>query len=158
MSFAISTPAPRSFVAYADPAGYDVVVANAAHVPAGRPGRPIDPAAASLLRAGDLEPQQVAPKLLETRLRDSGVWARASLPMSPKGLLASLLPLIILALGALALAVALPIVVLSGPRRLAMQVGLIVVALAVVGGFAERGGLAWPGRAAFDQQPLLEWR
>ena len=159
VSFAIPTPAPRSFVAYADPAGYDVVVADVAHVPPGRPSRPVDPAAASLLRSGDLEPQQVSGSLLETRLRETGVWSRAALPTSSKGHLAALLPLIIVALGALALALAVPAIV-RGPStaRTGLQAALVVVVLAIVGGIVQVGGLAWPGRAAYDARPRLEWR
>lgn len=159
VSFAVPAPAPHTFIVYADPAGYDVVVADASHVPVGRPMRTIDPANASLLRAGELEPREVSAAALETGLRGSGVWKRASVPATTKALLVSLLPLIVCGLGLLTLALTLPLIFVSSTagRRVAQGL-LVVVALGSAAFLVQRGGLGWAGRAVFSGQPRLEWR
>jgi hypothetical protein len=157
-SFAIARPVPRAFVVYGDPAGFDVVV-DPGHVPAGAPWRLVDPMNASLQRSGETVAKIAPPPELQQKLTESGVWARASLPSTTRTKFAALLPVLIAALGLLALAFAVPAFVVGSPRaRLAVRVVLL---LAVVGGavvIVEDGALSWPGRATWRQTPKLEWR
>ena len=158
-SFFVQIPSPRAFVSYLDPAGFSVIVADVSHVPVGRASEPFDIANGKLLKAGDLYKAAVPSAAVEQRLKASGVWARASLPATSKAKTAALLPLIIIAIGLLALALSIPGVVLpSGRRRLVLQVGLFVVASAVVLVILQVGGLSWPGLGAWSAVPRLEWR
>jgi serine/threonine protein kinase len=161
IAFSSMTPAavPRTFVSYLDPAGFTVVVADHSHVPIGRASEELDPAHASLLKAGELEVAAVPAALLEERLKSSGVWARASLPSTSKAKTAAMLPLIIVAIGLLALAFAVPSVLMpAGGRRLGLQGLLMALSVALVLVMLQRGGLSWPGYAAWSHVPHLEWR
>jgi hypothetical protein len=158
-SYVVPVPAPRIFVSYLDPAGFSVIVADVSHVPVGRASEPFDIANGKLLKAGDLYEAAVPSAAVEQRLKASGVWTRASLPATSKAKTAVLLPLVIVAIGLLALALSVPCVVLpAGRRRLVLQVGLFVVASVVVIGILQVGGLAWPGLGAWSAVPRLEWR
>ncbi len=158
-SFAIVRPPLRSVVVYRDPAGIDVVVVGPAQVPPGAPQRLVDVAQPVLRRAGDVEARPVPAAELQQRLTDAGVWARASLPSTRRTLLAALLPVLIAALGLLALALAVPaFFVRQGRNRLLAQAALVAVVVVVAAVVVERGALSWPGRAAFRQHPRLEWR
>jgi len=152
-------PVPRAFVSYLDPAGFSVVVADPAHVPVGRASEQLDQANPKLLKAGELEVAAVAAPVLEERLKSSGVWARASLPSTSKAKTAAMLPLIIVAIGLLALAFAVPSVLMrAGGRRLGLQGVLMALSVALVLIMLQRGGLSWPGYAAWSNTPRLEWR
>lgn len=156
-SFAIARPQPR-FLVYADAKGTDVVVGDAAAIPATAVARPLDLQAPSLRRAGAVTAEPVDPAELSRQLKTSGVWARASLPSTTRTTLAALLPVLITALGLLALAFALPVFLVRGTRQLVLRlVFLASVVLATVAG-VERGVLSWPGRAAWNNQPTLEWK
>ena len=158
-SYRVPVPAPRIFVSYLDPAGFSVIVADVSHVPVGRASEPFDIANGKLLKAGDLHEAAVPSAAVEQRLKASGVWTRASLPATSKAKTQVLLPLVIVAIGLLALALSVPCVVLpAGRRRLVLQVGLFVVACVVVIGILQVGGLAWPGLGAWSAVPRLEWR
>ena len=146
-------------MAYLDPAGFSVVVADHSHVPIGRASEDLDPGHAKLLKAGELEVVEVSPTLLEERLKSSGVWARASLPSTSKAKMAAVLPLIMVAIGLLALAFAVPSVLLpAGGRRLGLQGVLMTLSVVLVLVMLQRGGLSWPGYEAWSHAPHLEWR
>jgi serine/threonine protein kinase len=152
-------PAPQQFFAWTDPAGFDVVVAQMSHAPAGMQVRRVLPGDAVLLRSGEREPKLVDASEFQSRLETAGVWARASLPTSPQQVAAALLPLLLVLLAGGLLGLAAPALVLRAPRpRLAAQ----LVMVACVAGFAvaalEGGALGWAGRRAFQEQPALPWR
>ncbi|MDP2343917.1 MAG: serine/threonine-protein kinase [Deltaproteobacteria bacterium] len=158
-SFAIARPVPRAFVAFADPAGFDVVVGDPSHAPGGQPWRLIDPLNATLLKAGDPQPKAVLPAELQARLTETGVWTRAALPATTRTKFAALLPVLIAALGLLALAFAVPAFVIGSARpRLAVRVILLLAVVGAAVVIVEDGALSWPGRAAWREQPRLEWR
>ena len=96
---------------------------------------------------------------LAAKLAASGVGARASLPMSPRGTLAILLPVLIAGLGILALALAVPSLLIAGRgARIAAQLLLLLVSAAVMGLILERGALSWPGMQTWRSAPRLEMR
>jgi serine/threonine protein kinase len=150
-------PEPMFFV-FEDPGTLQsVVVGDPAHVPPGREYRVVDLTLARLHRPGDRD-GIVAPRAeLEARLKKSGVWARASLPMSSKNKLAAMLPLGVVALGLFALALALPAIVVQSARRSLVQMALVLVVAAGAAAGVRFGVLSWPGFAAFDAAPQLAW-
>ena len=157
-SFAIARPQPRALVVYTDPAGFDVVVGDVAQVPPGAPQRLIDPLNATLKKANE-EPKLVASSELQAKLIESGVWARASLPAVTRTTVGALLPLLIAALGILALAFAVPaFFVGDGKNRALARVVAVVVVVAATAVVVDRGALSWPGRAAWRATPRLEWK
>ncbi len=157
-SLANKAPEPRAFAVYRDAKGFDVVVAEVAHAPPGH--RFIDPAqSAFLLKSGDEEAKPVPPDELKRRLIESGVWSRAALPSTSHAHFAALLPVMIVMLGLLALAFALPtfFVQAAGPRA-GLRIGLLLAVVVAAVVVLERGALSWPGRASWREQPRLEWR
>lgn len=152
-----AVPEPM-FFAFENPSTLQsIVVGDPAHVPSGREYRVVDLALARLHRPGDRD-GTIAPRSeLESRLRKSGVWARASLPLSSKAKLAALLPFGVLALGLFALALAIPAIVVERARRSLVQVALGLVVAAGVAAGLRFGVLSWPGFAAFDAAPRLAW-
>jgi hypothetical protein len=156
-SMAMPSPQPR-FVAYQHLDGYSVIVGDRAQVPVGRAAVDIDVAHAALTKSLGADPQPVDPVELEARLRESGVWARAALPTTSKAKTAALLPLLIVGIGLLALAFAVPTMVMRGTARLVLQATLMLLTVALVLLMLQRGGLSWPGYAAFRDTPSLEWR
>jgi hypothetical protein len=121
---------------------------------------PLDPQNALLLRAGTTEAALADAAILEADLRRAGVWDRAALPATSKAKTAALLPVIIIGIGLLALAFAIPSVLLrgGGPGRLGLQAGLTIIVVAAIAVMIQGGALSWPGYASFDAQPKLEWR
>jgi serine/threonine-protein kinase len=156
-SFAMPTPQPH-FVVYQDLAGHSVVVGDRAQVPVGRASQDLDVTRAALTKSAEKEPTLVDAAELEARLKSSGVWARATLPMTSKAKTAALLPLLIVGIGLLALAFAVPSAVLRGTSRLGLQATLMVLTVALVLVMLQRGGLSWPGYGAFQATPTLEWK
>ncbi len=156
-SFVVQEPRQQLFV-YQDPAGYDVIIGDAQHAPPGRTPQPLDVNNATLLRGGSLEPALVDPAVLKYELMRHGVWQRASLPTTSKTKTAALLPLIVVCVGLLALAFAVPAVLVKGSARVVVQALAIVAGLVVVGVLVSGGGLSWPGLAAYAKQPKYEWR
>ena len=91
------------------------------------------------------------------QLAGSGVTLRASVPQTPRGLLAVLLPVLIAGLGLIALAGAIPALLVSAPRPRALaQVALLLASLAVAGAIVKRGALSWPGLDAARTPAKLE--
>jgi len=155
-SFAISRPTPH-FLVYTDANGADVIVGDAVAVPANVQPRPLSLQAPSLRRAGGAE-QPVDPTELNSQLKSSGVWARASLPSTTRTTVAALLPVLITALGLFALAFAVPVFVVRAPRQLLLRVVFVAVAALATFASIQWGALSWPGRAAWQQQATLEWK
>lgn len=143
---------------YADPAGFDVVVAAADHVPVGAVARPLDVTQPLLKRAADAAAVPVAADVLRAQLEQSGVWARASMPSTSRATTAALLPVVIAALGLLALAFALPGFLAGGGMRWGLCAAAVVVVGALTALVVMNGALSWPGRKALAEQPKLEWR
>jgi eukaryotic-like serine/threonine-protein kinase len=156
--FSLARPASTpAFLTFEDPAtGQSIIVGDGAQVPVGRESRVLDLDAARLHAPRDLEGRAVARAELEARLRESGVWARASLPTSSKAKTAALLPVLVAAVGLVSLALALP-VILMRRRRLPAQAALVALALVLVAVVLQFGGLSWPGHAAFADAPRLAW-
>jgi serine/threonine-protein kinase len=148
------------FYAFTDAGGFDVLVGDREHVPPNAVVREIIPSTNPLLRrAGAVGLAPVPGDELVAQLRTSGVWARASVPSTPRGRVAAVMPVVIVALGLLALAFALPTFVVRSPGALrAVRAAATVVVLAVVGVVVQVGGLGWPGRAVASSTPRLEWR
>jgi serine/threonine protein kinase len=157
--FAFTRPTPTpSFVVFQDPAtSQSVVVADATHVPVGRDFRPLDLDQARLHRPGDLEGRLVPRAELEDRLKLTGVWQRGSLPTTSKAKTAALLPIVVAAIGALALAISLPLILVSRRRRLPIQVVAGLLTVGLVAAALQFGALSWPGYAAFHDAPRLVW-
>ncbi len=157
-SAVLPTPQPH-FYAYPSPEGFDVVVADREHVPPGVEVRDVVPGApVALRRPGEAMPQEVPPDELQRRLEQSGVWARGQVPATSRGRTATFVPVVIVGLGLLALAWALPAFAVRGRHRPTTQAALLVVVLLVLGMVVQRGGLGWPGRSAIAATPKLEWR
>jgi hypothetical protein len=97
----------------------------------------------------------VPPETFAGGLVTSGVAARATLPPTPRARFAAGLPPAILLLGALALALALPSIVLKKRGLLVVRVLLTlgIVALAAVG--ARKGALTWPGLDVLEAEPAV---
>jgi hypothetical protein len=90
----------------------------------------------------------------EQVLKDSGVYRRASLPSSQRGILAVLLPVLIAGLGVLALAGALPVLLFGNSRlRIFVQLLLLASSGAALAFLVKTGGLKWPGADAWKEQP-----
>jgi serine/threonine-protein kinase len=140
--------------------GLDIIVGDREHAPAGAAVREIVPSTNPLLRrAGAIDVAPVSEADLTARLRDSGVWDRASVPSTPRARIAALMPVVIVGLGLLALAFALPTFVVRGVATLRLVRALsIVIVLGLVGVVVQVGGLGWPGRALASSAPRLEWR
>jgi hypothetical protein len=157
--FALAQPAPTpAFVMFDDPAtSQSLIVAAGAHVPVGREFRPLDLDGAQLHRANDLEGRLVPRAELEGRLKASGVWRRGSLPATSKGRMAALLPILVAAIGALALALSVPAMAVARQRRLPAQVAACLLVVGMVAAALQFGALSWPGYAAFAEAPLLAW-
>jgi len=157
--FALARPAPSpSFLVFQDPAtSQSIIVADAAHVPVGREFRPLDLDRASLHRASDLEGRAVPRAELEERLKASGLWRRGALPTTSKARTAALLPIVVAAIGALALALSLPMILIARRRRLPAQVVGAVLVIGLVAAALQFGALSWPGYAAFAEAPRLAW-
>jgi hypothetical protein len=69
------------------------------------------------------------------------------------------LPVLIAGLGILALALALPSVLLRGRgARIAAQLSLLLVCAAVIAFVLDRGALSWPGLQTWRSTPRLEMR
>jgi hypothetical protein len=146
-------PAPRAQVY--DAGGYDVIVARPEHVPADRVGREIALKSPLVVR---VPPTMTEPDVLQA-LQQTGLSARASLPVQPRGVLAVLLPLGIASLGLMALAASLPSLLLRRPRaRRALQALCVLAAAASIGVAVTRGALSWPGTDAWSRAPRLELR
>ena len=159
--FSLLMPATQPhFYAFADAGGFDVVVGDRDQAPAGAVVREIVPATNPLLRrAGAVGAAPVPGDELSAQLRMAGVWARASVPTTPRARTAALMPVLIVGLGLLALAFALPTFVVRRKGALrGVRVGGIVVVAVVIGALVQFGGLGWPGRAVTTSSPRLEWR
>jgi serine/threonine-protein kinase len=158
---AVMQPPPSRYYVYTDGSGFDVVVAHREHVPPGLIAREIFPAAnPPLLRAGASASAPVPSDELLRRLDAAGVTARARVPVTSAALLATAMPLLIVGLGALALAFAIPGLALRGApgRRGALRAALIIGVVAVLAILVQVGGLGWPGRGVVAAEPRLEWR
>ena len=157
--FALAQPKPTpAFVVFGDPAtSQSLIVADPAHVPVGREFRPLDLNDARLHGANDLEGRLVPRDELEERLKASGVWRRGSLPATSKARTAALLPIFVVAIGALALALSVPVMAVSRQRRLAAQVAAGGLVVGVVAAALQGGALSWPGYVAFGEAPRLAW-
>jgi serine/threonine-protein kinase len=159
--FALLAPPPTPhYYAYSDPGGFDVVVGDREHVPPGLPVRDLVPQNSPVLwRAGAVGPLPVAVDDLQRRLDDAGISARARVPETSRGRLAVAMPVLIVSLGVLSLAFALPgVVVRSRGRRIAAHAAFLVVAVMLIVALAQFGGLGWPGRTVIESAPRLEWR
>lgn len=156
----LSSPAaPQQFFAWTDPAGFDVVVAQMSHAPAGVQVRRVLPGEAVLLRAGEREPQLVDAAELRRKLEAAGVWARAALPSSPQRVALALLPALFVVLAGVLFALAVPaLAVRTGRARLAAQLAFLVCVVVFAASVVQGGGLGWAGRGAFEAQPTLQWR
>jgi hypothetical protein len=156
----VSPASPQQFFSWTDPAGFDVVVASAQHVPSGGVARRVRAEDAVLLRSGDTEPKPVDAAELKTKLEAAGVWARAALPTSPQRVAIAALPLLLVLLGAALIALGAPALLLPArtPQQQAIRALLLLVTLVGGAALAERGGVGWPGRQAWKAHPSLEWR
>ena len=159
-SFAITRGAPKQVYAYSTSDGADVIVADLVDVPAGSTSRAIDVKNAQTLKTSAGDAKLVAPDQLQRRLMQSGIWTRASLPSTTRTQFSALLPVLIAAMGLLALAFALPAFLVSSKRvRLGVQVALLLAASCLTGLAVEYGVLSWPGRAAWrGEAPHLQWQ
>jgi len=104
-------------------------------------------------RAGGARTVSIATPAFESALVSSGVAARATLPPTPRTRFAAALPPAILLLGALALALAIPSIVM---RKGALLVARVVLALALTGVAAvgaRKGALTWPGLDVLEGAP-----
>lgn len=157
IAFSLLAPRPhvRAVMAFEDASGaFDVVVALQDAPPG---ARTVDATQARLKVAG--VPRAVPAAELAAKLAASGVAARASLPLSPRGTLAILLPVLIAGLGILALALAVPsLLIARRGARIAAQLLLLLLSAGVIGLILERGALAWPGMQTWRSAPRLEMR
>ena len=103
--------------------------------------------------------RDMLPAELRHQLDSSGVAVRASLPTSARGTLAIFLPVLIAALGLLALAIATPLffAVAVSKQRL-LQAVLALVCLVAIAAVFEKGARPWPGYHAWRSVPRLEVR
>lgn len=155
LAFGILAPEPamRPVVAWDDPTGRHSIVGAAQDAPPH--ARPVDLARPFLKVDGQI--RELPAAWLEERLASSGVRLRASLPSSPRATAAALLPVIIAALGVLALAAALPALVVARSKpRMVAQVLLLVGAMVGVALAVKLGALSWPGLEAWQARPTIE--
>ena len=158
-SFLVTNPEPRTLHVYTDPAGYDIIVSDPAQIPPGAQARVIDTQAPVLLKEGDPQQRPVDPDKLRARLQEAGLWARAALPSDPRGTLAALLPLLMACVGLLALSIAAPAFVVGSARRRTGLTALLIAATLALSGLAlHKGALSWPGLAAWNTTPKVDWR
>lgn len=153
-------PLQPHFFAYTDVGGFDVIVGDREQAPAGAVVREIIPSTNPLLRrAGTLDVGLTSGDELEQGLKQSGVWARASVPATPRGRAAALMPVVIIGLGLLALAFAVPAFFVRGGGALhGVRAACMALVLVAIAALVQFGGLGWPGRAVTTSTPRLEWR
>jgi len=106
-------------------------------------------------RAGPGRVVTVPVDVFEQGLLSSGVSARATLPPTPRARFAAALPPAILLLGAFALALALPSVVLRKGALLVVRMLLTLLLLGVAAIGARQGALTWPGIDALQAEPAV---
>jgi serine/threonine protein kinase len=152
-SFLAPRPPVRFVAAYDDGSGQNDVVVAAQDAPP--TWRQVNLGAPEVKVGGELK--KIEPAVFEQELATSGVLVRASLPATTRGMLAVLLPVLIAGLGLLALAGAVPALVLSSTRlRAIAQVALVLAAALLVAALVKRGALSWPGLDAASNVAKLE--
>lgn len=159
IGFAFAAPRiePVDVYAYQAPAGHEVLVALPEHAPDPKAVRRVSLSEPTLRFPSDLAPRSYAPAELERLLRDAGVWSRAALPPTTRAQIAVLLPVLIAALGLLALAFSLPGLLLAGAgARNVVRTLLLAVAAGGIWFAVDGGALSWPGLRAWAEQPRLE--
>jgi hypothetical protein len=144
-------------LAYPGEDGGDVIVGQAAEVPAGKEARAVSLEQPQLRARGAAAIKDVDAQRLKDALVRAGVWRTASLPADTRERAAALLPVLIAGVGLLALAFALPGLVLVGAVRIAAQLVLLLACAGALAVGVKAGALSWPGLDAWSERATLEW-
>ncbi len=152
-SFLAPVPDVAGVVVYADNDGTDVVVALPSDVPAGHTPRLFSLARPPILHVASAAAPALTAQSAYAALAEAGVLTRASLPRTLRARVAALLPLVMVMLGMLSLALAIPGWLLAGQRRRRAQIGCVIVAVVASVWWLYTGGLGWPGFGAYRNVP-----